>query len=1163
MGAFRLASLTLEGFKSFASRVDLSFPGAITAIVGPNGAGKSNICDAIAWVLGEQSARLLRSQTMADVIFNGSPKRGQAGSALVTLSLSAGDGRWAGTDGRLEIARRVLRDGTSDYRVGGRRVRLKDVVDQMMDAGLGTRSYAIIEQGRIGQVLSVRATERRVLFEEAAGITKFRARRHEAELKLAETRANLLRLADVAAEVKHALDQARRQARRAEKHLELRRALAELRALLFAARRVALQAAVDARREALVEVTAREAEAASAMAQADAALELLRRDLDAAQERLAVARGDEARADAAAQRREAEEVAARRELDEAGARREAAAVEAQRLAGSAATLHERDAELVAAVEGARATHARDEARAADEALAATAAEESARAAAAQAEEARRALLAGVAAATEAQNRVHRFGVEAEQVRYQRQRLTAEHERLAAHLTQAAGNEEQAAATVGSVNARLAEIDANRAEVRTRHDALLARAAELQADRDRTGHERWQAHHEHEGLQRAVASARALPQALARALPEDKVLGTVGDFLQPDDASARRLDQAYGDLLTLPVVADEPALAELVTRLPRIEGRLAVAVARRGLPARPSELLERAGADPDDLGWLAAALPRAAVAASHEAACALADADPDLVIVLPDGGRRRGRRVELPGTRSAAAGVLELRGRERAAAARERESAAREDELAEALDATRAEIAELAAGLATADTEARRAGEELAAATSTREALHRERARLQRELEALTAEAARLDGEAAALVVRLAEGTAEAERLAVRAAQLESEVDRRSRTADAAQQAAAASRAGAERARGVAAVARERLIATERELERHRVEIASLAEREAAARAEEAAQRARVEASTKAAATARADLEELLANRTAAHREAESLTEVEASLKERVTASAHLTEAARAAHLAARDAAHGERLALSEASGALDRLHETIALLLAGQAELPEAPPPVDELPALESREKQLAAELEALGPVNELAVAEKDELETRHAFLAEQRKDLERSLDTLKDTVTELDATCAERFLKTIEEANVAFDRVFRELFGGGEARIELSDPEAPLESGLEIRVRPPGKHTQSVLLLSGGEKALAAIALLVALFSIRPAPFCVLDEVDAPLDDANVERLCRLLRQMSDETQFLLITHNRRTMAHADVLYGVTMEEPGVSRIVSVRMEE
>ena len=204
-----------------------------------------------------------------------------------------------------------------------------------------------------------------------------------------------------------------------------------------------------------------------------------------------------------------------------------------------------------------------------------------------------------------------------------------------------------------------------------------------------------------------------------------------------------------------------------------------------------------------------------------------------------------------------------------------------------------------------------------------------------------------------------------------------------------------------------------------------------------------------------------------------------------------------------------------------------------------------------------------ATELEALGPVNELAVTERDELEQRHEFIKEQRRDLERSMESLGGTVKELDATCAERFLATLAEVNVAFDDVFRRLFGGGEAKAELSDPDAPLESGIEIRVRPPGKHAQSVLLLSGGEKALAAVALLLALFRIRPAPFCLLDEVDAPLDDANVERLAGLLREMSGGTQFLLITHNRRTMAHADVLYGVTMEESGVSRIVSVRLEE
>jgi chromosome segregation protein len=338
MGAVRLGSLTLEGFKSFATRVELSFPGALIAIVGPNGVGKSNVSDAIAWVLGEQSSRLLRSQIMADVIFAGAPSRPPLGAAQVSLMLVSPDGRWSEAEGKLTISRRVLRDGTSEYRMQGRRVRLKDVMDELMDAGLGTRAYAIIEQGRIGQVLSIKATERRNLFEEAAGITKFRARRHEAELKLAETNANLLRVADVAAEVKRSLEAARRQARRAEKHRELRQHLAEVRAALFAGKHAALLVAVEEKQQALTSAGLAEAEAASVLASAEATLATQRRELDALQERLAASRDEEARSDALAQRREAEETAARREAAEASERREAAGVEAEKLAASAHTL---------------------------------------------------------------------------------------------------------------------------------------------------------------------------------------------------------------------------------------------------------------------------------------------------------------------------------------------------------------------------------------------------------------------------------------------------------------------------------------------------------------------------------------------------------------------------------------------------------------------------------------------------------------------------------------------------------------------------------------------------------------------------------------------------------------------------------------------------------
>ncbi|TAM45521.1 MAG: chromosome segregation protein SMC [Acidobacteria bacterium] len=1162
MGSVRLASLTLEGFKSFAARVELSFPGAIIAIVGPNGSGKSNISDSIAWVLGEQSARLLRSQNMADVIFAGAPSRPALGAAEVTLTLASPDGRWPETDGRLAVARRVMRDGTSEYRMQGRRVRLKDVMDELMDAGLGTRAYAIIEQGRIGQVLSVKATERRSLFEEAAGITKFRVRRHEAELKLAETSANLLRLADVAAEVKRALEQARRQARRAEKHRELRTALAEVRAALFAGRRAVLLAEVGARQEALTAAGLAEAEAAAALASADAALAALRRDLDGGQERLTAARDQEARSDALSQRREAEEEAARRETAEAAARREAAVVEADRLAAAAQALARQGSALTGALAGAEGTLAGHERQAKDAAAAAETTEAGARAAGAGAEEARRTLLAAVAAASEAKNRVHRLEVELEQDAYQSTRLGAEHERLSAHLAEVGSGEQEAAGRESAAAAAARTLETEREELRARQDTLAARASELTAARDRAGHERWQARHEREGLARLLAEARALPAALSRALPAEKLLGTVADFLAPAPEAAKLLDRAYGELLNLPVCADEETAQRLVAQAPTIEGKLAVVVADSTLAGRPSPLLAQGAAAAEHLGWLSAALPRADVARDLDHARELAAADPDLVVLLPGGGRRRGALLELPGMRAAAPGALELRLRERDVAAAEAAAAAREDESSVALEQVKRQLAELGPRLADRDAAARAAAEALASASSARTSLQRERERLEREMEALAAELARLAEESAALAGRLTVAREEVERLGTRASEMEAEVDALARDADRAREAAGAARAEAERARGAEAVARERLGAARRDLDRHRDELQELQRREAATREDARAQAERAAAAGNAAAAARAELEELLAQRNASHREVERFTADVEVIRQRVDAAAVEEEQRRSAHLAARDAAHAARLALAEASGARERLEEAIALTLAGQAELPE-PPPLDAVPDLEVREQTLAAELETLGPVNELAVTERDELERRHEFLKEQRRDLERSMESLGGTVKELDATCAERFLATLAEVNIAFDDVFRRLFGGGEAKAELSDPDAPLESGIEIRVRPPGKHAQSVLLLSGGEKALAAVALLLALFRIRPAPFCLLDEVDAPLDDANVERLAGLLREMSGGTQFLLITHNRRTMAHADVLYGVTMAESGVSRIVSVRLEE
>lgn len=1162
MGAFRLASLQLEGFKSFAGRIELSFPAPITAIVGPNGTGKSNICDAIAWVLGEQSARLLRSQNMAEVIFTGSPRRPALGAAEVVLDLTANDDRWAETGGHLRVSRRVYSNGNSEYRVNGRRVRLKDVVDQLMDAGLGTRSYAIIEQGRIGQVLAARAVERRGLFEEAAGITKYRARRHEAELKLAETRANLTRLEDVAAEVKRSLDSARRQARRAERALGLRGELRSVRECVFSIRRSALEEALDFRREALMDADARTAETAAELARREASLADQRRTLEALRERLAAARAEESRCDGLAQRREAEESAARREHTEALARVKAAVSEAARLAAQAEDLESRQEELAhrhhEAEEAARQRQQETEQAAAQ----AEEAERIAAAAGARAEEARRAVLVAVAGATEARNRVHRLEVELEQVGFQLQRLRAEKERLGDRHRDAVGMLDAAAQAEREAFSAQQQREEERRERRHRHDTLAGEVAGLTAELDRTAHQKWQARHEHEGVQRALASARAVPQALTRTLPESALRGTVAEFLSPDQETARLLDLACGDLLAAPVVAGEEDLAALLAASPGTEGRFQVMVANSRVTAKDTPLLAQAVTSSAELPWLAAALPRVAAAEDCAEAAALAAADPDLMVVMPGGARRQGNRVELPGKEPSLPGVLELRRREQELAGRETELTEREQRLNGDLEGIRGQLERTRSELTALEEEARTGAESLAAAASRREAAGREQSRLQREMEALAEELVRLEGEAVSIQDRLTAGRAEAERLDERSRLLEGELDEAGRTADRARQEAATAQARFERTAGESALTRERAATALRELERHRAELDELRQRESALRKDAAEQRKKGEEAAAAAAAARADLEELLARRITAHREAEQLAGGEAHQRTELSDSEDAAATARTAHDAARETAHAARMALTETQGDRTRLEEAVALTLGEAAVLPE-PPPAEQLPELEEQDRRLSAALDTIGPINELAVAERDELETRHRFLEEQRGDLERSLTSLAATVKELDATCAERFLATLQEANASFAEVFRILFDGGDAAVELSDPDSPLDSGIEVRVRPPGKHTQSVLLLSGGEKALAAVALLLALFRIRPAPFCILDEVDAPLDDANVERFCALLRRMTADTQFVLITHNRRTMGHADIIYGVTMDEPGVSRTVSVRLEE
>lgn len=1148
----RIASLTLEGFKSFAGKVELAFPGNIIAIVGPNGAGKSNICDAIAWVLGEQSARLLRSQTMGDVIFAGSAQRPPAAAAQVTLILDSHHGN---ADQRLEISRRILRDGTSEYRLGGRRVRLKDIQDKLAEAGLATRAYAIIEQGRISQVLSAKPTDRRALFEEAAGISHYRLRRHEAELKLAETKANLERVSDIVAEVKREYGSIRRQARQAQRHAQLKGELEEVTRLLAILRWVETKDKLEAAKLAVKAAEEQHAQKAAHLAQVESRLANVQRQWEEKATELAQLREEQARLAGQCQRLEAEEVACRRELASLHDRQEQVVA---LLAKTEAQMQEeelRQQELTTRLQLAEeeATKVQKETALREEAAAA--AEKAARQAEAEAEEARQKLLRAVAAAAEARNRLHRLQLEVEHIRYQQTRLTAEKERLSQHLQQAAREEQEASQRERECQGELQDVQAQQQKLQALVDQERRELSELAHQRDELEHRLWQARHEREAVQRARAQLRALPQNLAKVLSDAQLAGTVADYLNPPPELADTLDQAYGELLTLPVVQGEEAVGHLLSA--SFSGE-AVEVAIRDPQRQPPQdsILARAGAEPQELGWLASALPPLVVASNPEEARRFA-ADPSLLVLLPGGSTRQGQRLRLGNGKRGPAGALHLKTREQELAVLETKLTEEKQHLLALMHAKTSSFREHEQALGELSKVVRQKTEALAEASSRREARHRERTRLERELEALAVEASRLQTELVKAQENLAHAEAQARVLEERAEEEAARVDEATAAATNARAQASLAHTEAEKWRGQLALAQERRRFAQRELSQHQQLALQLSQQAERLRQELGDIAQRQSNLKELLAQTRTQLEEALKLVAVAQQKSGQGEASVAHLREQVERQQHMAKGAREEEQQAQKQLVEAQLRTAELAAELAHLEEALG------GSPPEVFPQEVDRTALLQKKDELEQKLSQLGPVNELAVVQEKELEERFRFLSTQKKDLEKSLESLRQSIVELDTTCKERFLATLAAANELFGQVFRELFGGGEAQVLLSDPESPLDSGIEVKVRPPGKHTQSVLLLSGGEKALAAVALLLALFRIRPAPFCVLDEVDAPLDDLNVERLCQHLHAQAHQTQFLLITHNRRTMAHADVLYGVTMEEPGVSRVVSVRLEE
>lgn len=1192
----RLKAIELHGFKSFADPVRLEFPGSVTAIVGPNGGGKSNIAEAIRWVLGEQSLSTLRVRRGEDLIFAGSDERPRAGMAEVTLILD-NSGGWLPVEfAEVALTRRVYRDGEGEYLLNGTRVRLRDIQELLGSTPLAWRTYTVIGQGMIDEVLRMRPEERRALFEEAAGIALYRMKREEALRRLEATRQNLTRVRDLLAEMTPRLNSLRRQVERARQYEALRSQLKAQWRRWAALRMAQLQQRLEAARAALAEAEAARsqhlARQAVAEQEAMALREEIRRHRAALAEQEAMEKPLQQEAAALQQRWQALEEALQAMAEQENARqaqrealaarraaleamREALEAERQALERRSHDLRAQRQALEAAYEPKRsqweALHRQEaEIRDALQRLEEEAARIAARSAAVQE---RLQELAAQAARREA--------VRARWIQEQADRIR-ERERLQEEMRALQSAREALERRRADIRHALEEAEAEVARARERLAQAQAQVAYLRAYE--------------EALARPDAAgegpAEDLSAILAAGLPG--VLGRLIDFLEFEPGWEAAAAAILGPLVQALVVQDSAALERVrplvrhglpvvVLEALRFErprpARHRLSVPARGpvLPMRPAAAILRAR-DPRLQAWLEHRLEGMGLVETWEQALRLWRQLPRTARIFTRDGEQIGGEGILWVGRSTASGVAQLAQAqarrslpERLEAARQaarqaeaafRESRARWERLQEAMKALEEEHRAMEARAGAAQRRLREVAEALERAAQALQSLEQEAAEAERQRAQAEAEREALARRADALA---------AERKAL-------EEQRAAVLREIAALGLEALEADWARLRAEERLLEEQRRSVEERIARHMEALEALeaaeaeqaarsAEGEAAQRAVLEAERERLQARLRELAAQLQALEAQRAQATAALLAAESAFEAAWSRVEGLREAGRvLEERVHAAQLEVvrwEGEVHAFRQALQEEwrrweDEELD-VEAWIAEEAAGEV---EGGAPVD-FEALEAEVESLRRALRRLGPIHPEAASEYAALQERHAFLSEQVEDLEAAAASLEQTVAALDQQMQRAFMETFRMVGRAFKETFVELFGGGNARLALTEAERWDQAGVEIFVRVPGKRTQSLTMLSGGEKALTATALIFALLKVRPSPFVVLDEADAALDEANIGRFRDLIRRLSETTQFILITHNRGTVEAADVLYGVTMRPDGASQVLSLRLEE
>lgn len=1192
----KLKRLEISGFKSFFEKAVIDFPHGITAVVGPNGCGKSNVIDAIRWVMGEQSVKQLRGKSMEDVIFSGTNGKAPLGMAEVSLTLANDNG---GGPAELKdfteinLTRRLYRSGESAYLLNKLPCRLKDIHNVFLGSGLGSRSYAFIQQGNIGIITEAGPEERRYFVEEAAGVTRYKHHKTEALRKIDATQQNLLRVADIILEIKRQMDSLKRQARKAELFSKYQRRAKELDVRLSAHQTDGLLCQIEETQRLLQGLRDTDIEHTTELKQLDAAVEEIKLDRWQKNQAISDRKTEKHNLQRTVDRMEKDIEHLRGEIERLG--REAGELQNSRQgleeknSGMLAEIAQGEAEtsrLRAEIEKARAELERER-TALDGMNAALAGSNR------ELEASRSSLVDLTAREVQHRNLYQNAATSRENVARRLKRADEEEAHLHQKIGEAQERESRAQAQLDALRQSIAELSRRILGVREDLDVksrALAAQVKLAQSLDL---ERSTARSKHAALKKMEDNfewykdgVKAVMKRARQAGPDGHVLtgvvGLVADVIEPEASAAAAVEAALGESLQYIIVEHQPAgLAAIDFLRQQSAGRsgfipaAALHDTAAGQAERPDPqrlLLQHVRVTPGCEAIAQALLGNVVLTETMAEAVDLFNQNGRIqTIVTRNGDVVSPRGFLIGGSKDAASGILvkkrELRELEQQAAALEQK-----------LEAARLEQRSMEAGVRSLDVELQqlieRKTQERENEIDAEKALFKsseELKGLRRQLEIVQLEQEQLLGESSDLDDQMSSTERE---LAAMAAGVE-----------------AAQQAVAEHTRQITALAAT-VQAANQQVMNLKLELTSLNAKlensthslrrlrefqsDGVRRLEQLA--LEITQKTGNAEAARAQVQECEQTLANIYRKIRQIdAEIDRNETDYAAIDARLKESdEKIASIRDRREKTLEQLRVLEleqaqrqmkrehiAAQVEDRYHTPFSELqaqLAPPAEsAPEEAPPDPD--AMEAELNRYRTKIARIGDVNLGAIQEYQQLGERHEFLTTQKADLEKAIEDLHKVIRKINIVSQERFMQTFQAINEKLAEVFPRLFNGGSAELVLTDPDKPLETGVEYMIHPPGKKLTRMSLLSGGEKAMAAIAFIFAIFLIRPASFCLMDEIDAPLDDANIYRFNDLLQHIGQKSQIVMITHNKRTMEFADTLFGITMEQKGVSKVVSVNL--